>query len=91
MKSKDARKRKKMQNRGELAVNDLVDSLIFVPEGYVWSMALSSFLMVMVTMVLLDKTCSLTTDLANCVARLWLSSEFTERGSFPNVVNVGSQ
>ena len=35
MKSKDARKRKKMQNRGELAVNDLVDSLIFVPEGYV--------------------------------------------------------
>lgn len=67
MKSKDALKRKRMQSRGELARDDFVDSLILVSEG---SMALSSSLMVIATVVLLDKTCSLTTDSANCVARL---------------------
>lgn len=77
-----------MQSRGELARDDLVDSLILVSEG---SMALSSSLMVIVTVVLLDKTCSLTTHSANCVARLWLSSKFNERGSFSRVVNIGSQ
>lgn len=53
MKSKDALKRKRMQSRGELARDDLVDSLILISEG---SMALSSSLMVIVTVVLLDKT-----------------------------------
>ena len=46
-----------MQSRGELARDDLVDSLILVSEG---SMALSSSLMVIVTVVLLDKTYLLT-------------------------------
>lgn len=55
MKSKDALKRKRMQSRGELARDDLVDSLILISESE-GSMALSSSLMVIVTVVLLDKT-----------------------------------